>query len=251
MSRSSPVPGSQERGQRTRGIETAWLVIAAVLIGAVAVMVLGALMVPHRQDDMWVNIVGRSAQLIALALAGGVVGAVIHDRDAAREAVRRRDAVLEAFLVEVEAAFAQVKTSRRLLRTYGFDAHQEPPRTTEQVTGFRTQMALLNDAELQFETLARKVRALSAPFGPAAGQIAEELTAVHAYLNEVLREWEADPGAVTPDGSGPGAWPHFRAFVAYDDEAALSFRGGVADRVLAIEVAVREITTPARQGGRG
>ena len=179
--------------RRTR-LERAWLVIAIVLIGAVAIVVVGFLMASDRQGDIWVEIVSRASQLIVLALAGGVVGAVIHDRDAAREDVRRRQAFLLAFVGEVEAAFTQVKTSRRQLRTHGFDAPRDSRLTREQVEGFRTQMALLNDAELQFETLARRVNAVPAQFGSVAPTVVAELTAIHTYLNEVLRDWQAGSG---------------------------------------------------------
>lgn len=240
-----------EAPPRSRRIDRAWLVIGAVLLGALGVMLLGALMVPHRQDDMWVNIVSRSAQLVVFALAGGVVGAVIHDRDAAREATRRRDAFLGDFLDEVEAAFGQVKTSRRLLRTFGFAAPRDTPLSPEQASGFRTQMALLNDAELHFESLARKAAALPVPFGDAAAEVAGQLACIHAYLNAVLREWEADPTAVAVGGvtADHGAWPRFDGFVGFDDSGAHAFKAEVADRVLAIEVAI-QATSDMAEGGR-
>ena len=223
--------------------DRAWVVIGLVLIGALGVMLLGALMAPERQDDMWVNIVGRSAQLIALALAGGVVGAVIHDRDAAREAVQRRNASLRAFLDEVEAAFAATKTSRRMLRTLGFDGQRDARLTPEQVQGFRAQMALLNDAELQFEGLARKAATLRGPLGEWAEDTAARLAAVHEYLNAVIREWEAGSDAIVVEGTTSALleWPRFTAFVGYDDEAAYSFRQGVAEVILAIELQVGSI----------
>ncbi len=218
-------------------IDRAWVVIGLVLLGALGVMLLGALMAPERQDDMWVNIVGRSAQLIALALAGGVVGAVIHDRDAARAAVQRRDAALRVFLDEVEAAFAEAQTSRRMLRTLGFDGQREMHLTPEQVEGFRAQMALLNDAELQFEGLARKAAALAGPLATAAEETVARLAAIHEYLNGVMREWEVSPDAIRAEGTNTAllSWPRFSAFVGYDDEAADSFRRGVAEDIFAIE----------------
>ena len=202
-------------------------------------MVVGAVMAPERQDDMWVNIVSRSAQLIALALAGGVVGAVIHDRDAAREAHARRAAFLEGFLDELESAYVQVKASRRLLRASGFDGQREVPLTETQAEGFRTQLAQLSDAELQFETMARRVTALPAPYGAAAGEVVAQLEGIHDYLNGVLREWEATPVDMTTGATL--AWPRFCGFVAYEDGVDHAFRAGVADRILAIEIALQEL----------
>jgi len=218
----------------------AWVVIALVLVGALAMIVVGALMAPDRQHDMWVEIVSRASQLIVLALAGGVVGAVIHDRDAAREDARRRQAFLLAFIDELEKAYGQVKTARRLLRTYGFDAPRLTRLTADQVAGYRTQMALLNDAELQFETLARRVKAVPRPFGDAHATISSELAAIHAYLNAVLRDWQADPASIAESGTNAplADWPHFAPFVGYGEAAERSFREGVVDHVDAVELLI-------------
>ena len=223
--------------RRTRRLESAWIVIAAVLAGAVAVVVIGALLAPERQQDIWVELVSRASQLIVLALAGGVVAAVIHDRDAAREDERRRQAFLLAFLGEVESAYGQVKTARRLVRTYGFDAPRDTSLTSEQVMGFRTQLALLNEAELQFETLARKVESVPGPFRDVHATMTAELAGIHRYLNGVLQDWQSDPMVVVAGGSTEAlaGWPRFGEFVGYGDDAERSFREGVADRVNAIE----------------
>jgi hypothetical protein len=226
-------------------MERAWVVIAIVLLGAVGIVVLGALMAPGREHDIWVELVSRASQLIVLALAGGVVGAVIHDRDAAREDERRRQAFLLGFIGEVETAFGQVKTARRLVRTYGFDVPRDTPLTAQQVEGFRTQLALLNDAQLQFETLARKVEALPGPFGEAHTAVAAELSAIHSYLNGILRDWQADPTVliVGSDTMALTTWTRFGDFVGYGEGAELDFRQGVADRIAAIEVRIHDLGT--------
>ena len=82
-------PAAGPRMRRPR-IERAWLIIGFVLLGAVAMGLLGALMAPERQSDMWVELVKSSIQVVVLAIAGGVVGAVLRDRDAARDASIRR-----------------------------------------------------------------------------------------------------------------------------------------------------------------
>jgi hypothetical protein len=229
-------------------VERAWVVIAAVLAGAVGVVILGALMAPGSQDDIWVELVSRATQLIVLALAGGVVGAVIHDRDAAREDERRRVTFLLAFVGEIETAYGHVKTARRLVRTYGFDIPRDTPLTAEQVEGFRTQLALLNEAQLHFETLARKVEALPEPFGDAHAAIAAELSAIHGYLNGVLKDWQTDSTSVVVGGDtrALAGWARFGDFVGYADGAELAFNEGVADRVVTIELLIHRLgTSPA------
>lgn len=228
------------RSRPSRRVEIAWLIIAAVLLGAVVVVVASALMAPDRQQDIWVEVASRASQLIVLALAGGVVGAVIHDRDAAREDKRRRQAFLLAFVGEVEAAYGEVKTARRLLRTYGFDASRDTPLTWDQVEGFRTQMALLNEAELQFEMLARRVAAIPGPFGEIHNPLIAQLEAIHGYLNGVLRDWQTDSTVVAMGGTtvALAGWQRFRAFVDYGEEPERSFRESIADRITSIELLV-------------
>ncbi len=55
-----------------------------------------------------------------------------------------------------------MKSARRL-RTFGFDSPTTLTLTAEQVMGFRAQRAVLNEAELTFETYARKVAAVPGP----------------------------------------------------------------------------------------
>ena len=99
------------------------------------------------------------------------------------------------------------------------------------------------------ETLARRVEALPGQFGKDPTALVRELTAIHGYLNGVLREWQSDPtvmgvGATT---ATLGGWTQFRGFVGYDDAAVKAFRDGVADRVSAVEVLIQKASA---QGGR-
>ncbi len=216
----------------------AGVVIAAVLIGAVGMVLLGAAMVPERQSDIWVEIVKSSTSIVVLALAGGVVGAVLRDRDAAREDVRRREAFLAVFLDDVEAAYDNVKTARRLLRTYGFDTPTDLVVNTDQVLGLRTQMALLNEAELAFETHARKIEAMPGPFGSKGAELVRELASIHRYLDAVLHEWQTDPSVIIAGGTtiALSGWTSFHGFVGYDHDAIAAFTDGVANHVIAVEV---------------
>ena len=142
-----------------------WLIIVSVLAGAVGMILISAIMAPERQDDIWVELAKSGATVVVVALATGVVGAMLRDRDALREDERRQQAYLLGFLEQIEASYGHVKSARRLLRTFGFDSPTTLTLTAEQATGFRAQMALLNEAELAFETHARKVAAMPGPWG--------------------------------------------------------------------------------------
>jgi hypothetical protein len=228
------------RGSGRPRIERAWIVITVVLVGAIGLAVLGAIQVPERRDDMWFEVVDGALQAIVLALSGGVVAAVLRDRDAAREETRRREAAAAAFLEQVEETYRQVKSARRMLRTHGFASADQGALTGEQVQGFVTQMALLNEAELDFETHARRVATIPGPYLRARDPLVHQLTEVQEYLKGVLREWQLDPAAVATgrDPLSIRGWPRFQRFVGYDDEATADFRTGVADRMVIIEALI-------------
>src|SRR3954470_18023503 len=108
---------------------------------------------------------------MVLAVSGGVVAAVLRDRDAARDARLRRRQRLIAQLEQTQASYVQLKAARRLLRTLGFDAPTDRKLTPQQVMGFQTQIALLNEAQLTFEGDTHRI-----PFQrPDLGPISEEL----------------------------------------------------------------------------
>lgn len=232
--------GDRERSAggrpRTR-VERAWIVIACVIGTALTLVVVASLMAPGKAHDIWVEIAKSSLYMVALAVTGGIVAIVVRDRDAAREEERRRVAYRLDFLEEVGAAFTQIKAARRLLRTIGFDAPRDLVLGPEQVSGFRTQMASLNDAELGLEMLARKVALMPERFGPRAATIERELREAYGYLRLVLFEFEADPTSVAEGGSTAELqrWPHFLAFIGYDEASVKAFNEGVADRMSMVE----------------
>ena len=216
-----------------------WLIIAAVLAGAASMILLSAIMAPERQDDIWVELAKGAATIVALSLATGVVGAMLRDRDALREDQRRQQAYLLGFLEQIEATYGEVKSARRLLRTFGFDSPTTQTLTAEQATGCRP-MALLNEAELAFETHARKVTAMPGRWGAAGTPLATELTRLYQYLHGVLMEWQTDPTVFVAGGdtSAMQGWSNFRRFVGYDEVSVRAFDEGVTDRMLAIELLI-------------
>jgi len=236
-------PGSRRRMH----VQPFWVVIAAVLAGAVGMVVLSALMAPERQHDIWVEMAKSSAQIVVLVLSTGVVAAMLRDRDALREEQRRRRESLVASFEQLEVTYDQVKTARRLLRTFGFDSPATMTLTAEQATGFRVQMALLNEAELTFERHARKVAAMPGFWGAECTPLTTELTSLYQYLHGVLMEWQTDPTVFVAGGNTAEmqGWQHFRRFVGYDEASVKSFDVGVADRMLTIELLIRAAEKPA------
>lgn len=228
-------------------MERAWGVIAVIIVGALALLLVAALMAPERSSDIWVNLAGSAAQVVVLALSGGVVATVVRDRESRRDAERRRRESLQAFAKQVDGAFNEVKAARRLLRTYGFDQPRGRILTADQASGFRAQMAQLNDTELSFEMHARSVQTLSDLFDPDTEHLYQELVRVSGYLRRVLLEWETDPHVVTTgvDASALAGWERFMGFVAYDEASGQSFREGVAEPIARIESLLARRAAPA------
>jgi len=226
--------------------ERAWIIVGVIVVGALALLITAALMAPERSSDIWVNLAGSAAQIVVLALAGGVVGAVLRDREARREDNRRRRASRLAFANQVELAFNEIKAARRILRTFGFDAPAGRTLTREQANGFRAQMAQLNDTQLSVEMYSRVVEAQRSLFEPNTESLQQELAAVSQFLRRVLLEWETDSTVVGPraDASALVGWKHFSEFVGYDDESSRAFRAGVAEPLIRIEVLLNSASHP-------
>lgn len=215
-----------------------FVIVGFIIVAAIAMVLTAALMAPDRQGDIWVEIAKSTMYLVALAVAGGVVSAVVRDRDAAREERHRRRDRRAAFLDKLDSSYAHVKAARRLLRTFGFVSASSVPLDGEQVVGFRTQMAMLNEMQLAFEMSARQVRSMD--LGDRSADLEHELVEIGRYLRTVLRDWEADPVAIAEGGDSLALdrWPHLMAFTAYDEESAQTFTDGVADRFNRIELLI-------------
>ena len=230
--------------------ERAWIVVGVIVVGAIVLLITAVAMADERATDIWVNLADSAAQIVVLALAGGVVGAVLRDRDARREDNRRRQASLLAFANQVELAFNEIKAARRILRTFGFDAPAGRILTREQATGFRAQMAQLNDTELSVEMYGRVVEAQRSLFEPNAESLKQELAGVSRFLRRVLLEWETDSTVVGPgaDASALVGWKHFGEFVGYDDESSQVFRVGIAEPLTRIELLLMSSASPPEAG---
>jgi hypothetical protein len=230
----------------------AWIIVGVIVVGALALLLTAAMMAPERASDIWVNLAGSAAQIVVLALAGGVVGAVLRDREVRREDTRRRQESLLSFANQVDLAFNEIKAARRILRTFGFDAPAGRILTPDQAIGFRAQMAQLNDTQLSVEMYGRVVDAQRSLFDPNTGALKQELAGVSQYLRRVLLEWETDSTVVGPgaDVSALTGWKHFGEFVGYDDASSQAFRAGIAEPLTRIELLLMRSSDPPTELGR-
>lgn len=231
---------------RRPSVHFAWIVIGTVLVIAITLITIASFSLKERSSDLWMEIAKSSLQIMVLSVSGGVVGAVLRDRDAARDARERRRQRLLLQLEHVDASYSHIKAGRRLLRTLGFDVPSERTLTADQVTGFRTQMALLNEAQLSFEADARRVPLLAADLGPDTDALRAHLDGIASYLRRVLFEFEADPSVLAAGGDtmALARWPHYLRFVQYDDESTTVFEAEVIDRMAQVEAIVLNAVRP-------
>ena len=136
-----------------------------------------------------------------------------------------------------------------MLRTYGFGQPRDESLTPQQVVGFKNQMAHLNDAEVAFEMHARKVAALAGRFGESTEPLEQALGHIYTYLGSVLREWQAEPQVISTksDGAATRNWPNFSGFVAYEEAETGTFREGVADPMVTIELVLGGMGAPVKR----
>ena len=143
-----------------------------------------------------------------------------------------------------------MRSRLRILRTFGFDAPAGLVLTYEQATGFRAQMAQLNDSQLSFEMFGRVVEARRSLFDPSTESLKQELVGVSEYLRRVLLEWQTDTTVVGrgADASSLVGWKHFGEFVGYDDESRQAFTASIAQPLTRIELLLANSASPPEDG---
>ena len=129
-------------------------------------------------------------------------------------------------------------------RTFGFDAPADNVLTHEQATGFRAQMAQLNDTELSIEMYGRVVEARPLLFDPNTESLKQELAGVSQYLRRVPWSGRPTPQSWVRSPTLAG-WKHFGEFVGYDDESSRAFGAGIAEPLTRIELMLMNSVSPS------
>jgi hypothetical protein len=165
-----------------------FLGLAAIVIGAWQ---------NNWSDALWLEVAKGGVSVVAVGVVGGAL-AVIWPSITARHAEKREhNDKVRAELVSLVAKYDGVKAVRRILRSLGLDlktyADAETARDTrlteEQVRGFNTQMLLLNDLQLGFESKIREF-GHSNFFGNQTDDVLNCLGRIEDHLNGVLDMWE-------------------------------------------------------------
>jgi hypothetical protein len=194
------------------GRRSALLVALATLamIGA-AFFLLAWTMAPNRHDDLWVEVGGAGLQTGVVVFLGAVVTAISawlttrrakeqksRDDDLAKE--RRRNEFGLRVFHDLIGGYNRVKAVRRSLRALGM---RDPPHelNATQVTGLRTEMARLIDAQLSFEAVWRELNANAAEFQEPRPML-KYVGAVEEKLHAIVQEWEEGAGGIWAGSCG-------------------------------------------------
>jgi hypothetical protein len=166
-----------------------WFGVALVLT---AVFMLGIAMailfnIPSKaKDDLWWSLsragVGIAITTVAGAVATGAFQLV--DERRGRDQERRR------VFREVVEAYNQVKATRRRMRALGL-LNRSDPLLAEEAQELRSIMAMLSDAQLRFEAMAREVDQSDLFAQKDKDVVTTGLGEVVNYIRDsVLKKWE-------------------------------------------------------------
>jgi hypothetical protein len=149
-------------------------------------------------DDLASIIAKAGVGIAATTVAGAIATASFKLVDEQRALDQERRKVFS----EIVRAYNQVKSTRRGLKAWGsLTTRSEQALQAEEAKELRTIMAKLNDAQLQFEAIAREIE--QSHLFKREGPIIENLRAVENYINHsVLDRWE-DHGWEVWEGANP------------------------------------------------
>jgi hypothetical protein len=154
--------------------------LSAASIGVVAVIAsLGSV----EPDTLWFEIAKTLLQVGVVLAIGALLSLLTSDYQREQQRAESRQELLRDLLARATTAYNDVKRARRLLR--GKALIQDG--TAVLASAYDEQIAAVNDAQLQFETMADEVQGA---FPGLAGSLAIEFDAVEESLNALVREYE-------------------------------------------------------------
>jgi hypothetical protein len=202
-----------------------WRVPVAVVAGsfvlATVIVIAVARAVPEQRDELWIDLAKAGIQLAVVIGLGGVL-------DEHRFEVFR----------DVIAAYHQLKSVRRNLRTVGLRDCTDHPLRPEQIEALRSEMATVVEVQLTLEQMMRELDARSTTFARSA-EIALHLSRLAIYVDGLVEEWEKHGRKFWADHQ-PGKVSDLKALQAFLGRAADDFRPRAADPLGRVEQIVRE-----------
>lgn len=150
--------------------------------------------------ELWKTV----STLALLGIVGGFISLMYKRFEQQRAAARALHAFRSDFLLKLQGAYRLTKTVRRALRAIGLTTMRRDPLRVfdeSQITGYREQMGLLNEAQLDFEDLCLELKVFPDAF-TEGDQILTIVQGIEQYLRAILREYEVHWRRLGSDGEG-------------------------------------------------
>jgi hypothetical protein len=155
-------------------------VLSVASIGGVALIAASGSVEP---DTLWFEIAKTILQVGVVLALGALLSLLTSDYQREQQRAESRQEVLRDILGRATTSYNDVKRARRLLR-----AHAMTKDGTAILAGaYDNQIAAINDAQLQFETMADEIQGA---FPDLAVSLATEFDTVEKSLNALLSEYE-------------------------------------------------------------
>jgi hypothetical protein len=176
--------------------------IATILALAIGVAIWAGPNIDPAKTDIVGEIFKSSLQLAAVAIVGGLVGALykgVQDRQTAK---RQLDETRKDFLRKFRGIYFEVKKTRRLLSVAGLtEKFEHPPieLSDTQLASYREYMRALNALQLSLEDLNSEAD-ICLCHHMDTREISQELRQMEQYLRSIVKEFERFGGTDAPDG---------------------------------------------------
>jgi hypothetical protein len=202
--------------------------VAAGAGAVVALLVFGLVMNTldaAARADLMFELAKSAIGVLPLAFFGVIVADMIRRRDANLAHLREVDAYRREFRHDVLEAYADLKASRRTLRSAGFAEPWSTPLNDRLLQILDEQMERISSTQLTLERLKREAKGSNALFTFEA-EIAGELETLETYLNGIVKEWQRGRAGLAIAGTSQQlqAWPEYAAFIDYDDSFGIAVK---------------------------
>ena len=155
-------------------------------------------------------------QLGLVALVGAALSLLLDQNRASRERAEYRMELIKATLGRATASYSAVKRSRRSMRALGIIESDGAASKRVMAKPYDAQMIEINNAQLEFENLARDVETSASLFSDF-GAVKRELDKLDTYLNGIITEYEKERRQFRggPPQLGLEQLPHLKGFLKH------------------------------------
>jgi hypothetical protein len=168
-----------------------WITGAVVLLLAFVVVV-GAVIIPSRAADLWMEAAKGSLQLAVVIFIGGAVAAMYRKIETDREQRRARDDVRFKIFQQLGSTYQQLRTARRNLKFAGIHILQASPTKPEllaqQVEVLRESMLSIVKVTTTLEQITQELDVRTV--FDRSTDVFSPLFDIVGYTERIIREWQ-------------------------------------------------------------